>query len=242
MIGGLHRDIFQTGQVLGFLRAHNIGIPALDDGLLVISRGAKGDFDVHPAFQFLDVSPDTSINRRVLADDRLLCVTQLDRIRIQFALSELQEVSRSGHNAFRAPVPERILRLQRREFFRLQVPIAHAPSCILNAKGVDDTPRQVDARVLDISVGGVALQLPPAVAEFVIGGKLDDCTLRLPELDPIPLHLEVRNINRNVQRSGTELLRLGCQFVGLSRSGENVIQHYIFNTERERNARERGGI
>lgn len=191
---------------------------------------------------FLDVSPDTSINRRVLADDRLLCVTQLDRIRIQFALSELQEVSRSGHNAFRAPVPERILRLQRREFFRLQVPIAHAPSCILNAKGVDDTPRQVDARVLDISVGGVALQLPPAVAEFVIGGKLDDCTLRLPELDSIPLHLEVRNINRNVQRSGTELLRLGCQFVGLSRSGESVIQRYIFNTERERNARERGGI
>ena len=97
-------------------------------------------------------------------------------------------------------------------------------------------------RVRDISVGGVALQLPPAVAEFVIGGKLDDCTLRLPELDSIPLHLEVRNINRNVQRSGTELLRLGCQFVGLSRSGGNVIQRYIFNTERGPNARQRGGL
>lgn len=191
---------------------------------------------------FLDVSTDTSVNRRVLANDRLLCVTQLDRIRIQFPLIDLQEVSRSGHSTFRAPVPERILRLQRREFFRLQVPIAHALSCIVNTRGVDRAPVQIDARVLDISVGGVALQLAPTAAEFVIGGKLDDCTLRLPELDPIPLRLEVRNISRNTQRSGTELLRVGCQFVGLSRGGESVIQRYIFNTERERNARERGGI
>ena len=196
---------------------------------------------------FLDVSPDTSINRRVLANDRLLCVTQLDRFRIQFALSELQEVSRSGHNAFRAPVPERILRLQRREFFRLQVPITHALSCSLNAKALDDSALRVDARVLDISGGGVALQLPPMtqsppMAEFVIGATVDDCTLRLPDADPITLSLEVRNISHNTQRSGAELLRLGCRFSQLSRSSENIIQRYIFNTERERNARERGGI
>ena len=231
----------QIRQLLEELMAHHALIAAHfgnNQSFVTALIGLSDDEDS----LFLDVSPDTRINRRVLANDRLLCVTQLDRIRIQFPLSEVQEVSRSGHNIFRAPVPERILRLQRREFFRLQAPIAHAPSCSLHAKGLDGTARQIDARVLDISVGGVALQLPPAVAEFVIGGKLDDCTLRLPELDPIPLHMEVRNINRNVQRSGTELLRLGCQFVGLSRSGESVIQRYIFNTERERNARERGAI
>jgi len=191
---------------------------------------------------FLDASPDTAVNRRVLANDRLLCVTQLDHIRIQFALSGLQEVSKGGHDSFRALLPEHLLRLQRREFFRLQVPIAHAVSCTLNARGIDAAPVQLDARVLDISVGGVALQVPPAVAEFVIGATLDHCSLRLPELEPIELCLEVRNINRNTQRSGTELLRLGCQFANLSRAGEAVIQRYIFNTERERNARERGGI
>lgn len=196
---------------------------------------------------FLDASPDAGVNRRVLANDHLLCVTQLDRIRIQFALSELQQVSQSGHNTLRAPVPERILRLQRREFFRLQVPIMHALSCSLNAKALDDSTLRVDARVLDISGGGVALQLPlmtqsPAMAEFVVGATVDDCALRLLDADPITLSLEVRNISRITQRSGTELLRLGCQFVGLSRSAENIILRYIFNTERERNARERGGI
>ena len=196
---------------------------------------------------FLDASPDASVNRRVIANDRLLCVSQLDRIRIQFALSELQEVSQNGHNTFRAPVPARILRLQRREFFRLQVPIAHALSCSLNAKALDDSALRVDARVLDISGGGVALQLPlmtqsPPMAEFVIGATVDDCTLRLPDADPITLSLEVRNISHNTQRSGAELLRLGCRFSQLSRSSENIIQRYIFNTERERNARERGGI
>ena len=97
------------------------------------------------------------------------------------------------------------------------------------------------------SGGGVALQLPPMtqsppMAEFVIGATVDDCTLRLPDADPITLSLEVRNISHNTQRSGAELLRLGCRFSQLSRSSENIIQRYIFNTERERNARERGGI
>ncbi|HRP65237.1 MAG TPA: flagellar brake protein, partial [Thauera sp.] len=44
------------------------------------------------------------------------------------------------------------------------------------------------------------------------------------------------------QRNGTELLRLGLQFMDLPGNAEARIQRYIFNTERERNAKEKGGI
>ena len=66
--------------------------------------------------------------------------------------------------------------------------------------------------------------------------------LSLPDGDPIELTLEVRNITRQTQRNGTELLRVGLRFADMPRTAEARIQRYIFNTERERNAKERGGL
>jgi flagellar brake protein len=190
----------------------------------------------------IDVSPDPAITRRALASDRLLCVTQLERIRIQFSLTGMREVSEGNRDALCASVPERILRLQRREFYRLSVPLSHNIKCVLRTESADGEPIVIEARVLDISAGGVAVHAPPNLADFVIGSTLEGCTLQLPDADPIPLALEVRNIAHQPQRNGTELLRLGLQYVSMPRSADMIVQRYIFHTERERNARERGGI
>ncbi len=190
----------------------------------------------------LDASPDAAVNAHVLATDRLVCVTQLDKIRIQFSLGSVAQSQDDGRGAFEAPVPEKMLRLQRREFFRLQVPLLHEVVCAIQARAANGQPARVEARVIDISAGGVAVHLAPEAAEFVIGATIDDCTLALPDIEPMALKLEVRNITRHTQRSGTEALRIGFRFTDLPRSADAKIQRYIFNTERERNARERGGI
>lgn len=190
----------------------------------------------------LDVSPDPAANRRALMAERLLCITQLQRIRIQFALRGIAEVIEDGRPALRAPLPDQLLRLQRRESYRLQVPLKHELGVSLKTRNAAREPVQVDSRVIDISAGGIATVVPPGVAEFVIGDKLEDCCLRLPDTDPLTLTLEVRNITPQPQRNGTELLRLGLQFVDLPGNAEARIQRYIFNTERERNAKEKGGI
>ena len=190
----------------------------------------------------LDASPDAEANRRALSAERLTCVTQLDHIRIQFALAGVSSAQDNGHPALHAPIPKEMLRLQRREYFRLKVPLAHKISCQLQAEDLARKPVQLSASVIDIGAGGVAVMLAPGAGELVIGGKLPGCRLSLPEGDPIELTLEVRNISRQTQRNGTELLRVGLRFVGLPGNAENRIQRYIFNTERERNAKERGGL
>ena len=101
---------------------------------------------------------------------------------------------------------------------------------------------EVSARVIDIGAGGVAVVVPAAAAEFVIGGVLPACRLALPDGDPIELDLEVRNLNRQTQRNGTEQLRVGLRFAALPRTADTRIQRYIFKTERELNAKARGGI
>lgn len=190
----------------------------------------------------LDASPDADANRRALASDRLTCVTLLNHIRIQFVLSGLTSGQENAHPALFAPLPREMLRLQRREFFRLKVPLAHEVSCLLCAEDLGRRPVQVSVRVIDIGAGGIAVMMAPDAAELVIGGTLADCRLNLPEADPIELSLEVRNITRQTQRNGAEMLRVGMRFSSLPRNAETRIQRYIFNTERERNAKERGGV
>lgn len=190
----------------------------------------------------LDASPDPEANRRAQAAQRLTCVTQLDHIRIQFPLTGLSAAREDGHAALHAPLPTEMLRLQRREYFRLKVPLAHEVNCQLQAEDLARKPVQVSARAIDISAGGVAVTLAPDAAEFVIGARLPGSTLKLPDGEPIELTLEVRNISRQTQRNGTEVLRVGLRFAELPRNAEHRIQRYIFNTERERNAKERGGL
>ena len=135
-----------------------------------------------------------------------------------------------------------MLRLQRREFFRLKVPLAHEVSCVLAAEDLARKPVQVSARVIDIGGGGIAVTVAPTAAELVIGSTLPECRLSLPDGDPIALALDVRIFTRQTQRNGLEQLRIGLRFAALPPNAETRIQRYIFNTERELNAKERGGL
>jgi hypothetical protein len=49
----------------------------------------------------LDAASDETVNRRVEAAEQLICVTQLDRIKIQFAARGIQRIQHEGHDAFR---------------------------------------------------------------------------------------------------------------------------------------------
>lgn len=190
----------------------------------------------------LDASPDPAIHARVLDAGRLLCTTQVNRIRIQFSVQELSETMDGGRPALRARLPAEVLRLQRRECYRLQVPLAHMVTLSLpqQVTGADGTA--CEARVLDISGSGIAAQLPAGGRELTIGEVLGGCTLRLADREPLTVAVEIRNINHQLKPNGTEQLRVGMRFETLSKGTETRIQRYVFNTEREINARTRGGL
>ncbi len=187
-----------------------------------------------------DASPDEAVNRRVASIDELICATQLEGIKIQFPLSGIQEVTYQGRDAFVADRPERLLRLQRREFYRLVAPITHALNCTIPIPQKDAEPRTIEARVLDISGGGMAMVVPPDDADFVPGMEFDGCRVNLPDFGPVTVRMRVRNLFRLTNRNGVEVLRAGCEFVNLPNSANNLIQRYIFKVERDRSARERG--
>ena len=188
---------------------------------------------------YLDACIDEGTNRRAAQADKLMCVTQLDRIRIQFSVAGPAVVSLAGRAALQAPIPEHVLRLQRRETYRLQVQLSHAVQCTLPRPG---NAGPITVRIIDIGGGGVAFHVAPGALDLEMGAELPNCLLNLPDVAPIPLTLEVRNITPQRSRSGIDTLRVGCRFAALPRGADTTLQRYILRTEREINARERGGL
>ena len=190
----------------------------------------------------LDASADPAQNARILRAEALDCVTQLDKVRIQFALKGARLVDEGGSPGFRCALPDSLLRLQRREFYRLQTPLSHGVTCTVALPQADGTRRNTELRILDISGGGVAIAVPPVGVRFEPGTEFPHCLLNLPDVPPIPSRLIVRNLFRITNRSGAELLRAGCEFADMPRGADDAIQRYILKVERERNARERGRL
>lgn len=188
----------------------------------------------------LDYGPSGEMNRKALAAEKHFCVTTLDKVRVQFILRAFTKTEHGGRPAFHAALPDEVLRLQRREFFRLVTPIARPLKCLVPIPLADDGMHMHEANVFDISGGGIALSAPPAGIPFDIGTKFPNCRIELPETGSVTATIEIRSLFEIVLRSGARIKRAGCEFVGLPGPMMTLIQRYIIKVERERKARESG--
>ena len=184
----------------------------------------------------LDYGGSAEANRRALAASKLVLIATHDRVKIQFALPGLKAVSFGGRPAFRAALPERLLRLQRREYYRLVAPIAQPLKCALTMTGGDGARRTYEAQIVDIGAGGIAL-MPPRGVEFSVGDTFESCRLELPGFGAVDAGLEVRNVFQVTLRNGMRVKRCGCQFVGLRPAMQARVERYIMKIERDRKKR-----
>lgn len=187
----------------------------------------------------IDAPSDDAVATRATAAARLVCMTRLDNVRVQFPLGALTRVEHEGRPALQAPLPDSMLRLQRREFFRLPTPNGHAPTCEITVDGPGGQ-KTVSVRILDISGGGLAILVPPRDLDFTPGREFANCQLMLPDGPPLPVRLIVRNLFEVERPNDVKVLRAGCEFVGQTTAGSARIQRYIFKVERDRKAREAG--
>ncbi len=197
--------------------------------------------DVTEAGMLLDPGSNTEMNRRALESDKLTFIATHERVKIQFSVLGIQPAQYQGREAFRAALPAELLRLQRREFFRLATPIIHPIICVVPYKKANGAAEALEAVVTDISGGGVALVLPADVqGGFETGSLHERCNIELPEVGKVSTSLRVCNRFESMLPTGTKSTRIGCQFINLPASMLTLIQRYIMRIERERKARESG--
>lgn len=191
----------------------------------------------------LDGNRQDAINQRMAAANQVLCVSQLDRVRIQFRLHRLQRVPGDGPATFAAPLPSSVLQLQRRELYRLELVPGPVVTVQVQLQAVPTDAPPLPVRVLDISGGGLALGLTDEdQAHFTQGRQFDTCTLELPDGgEPMRVRLQVAHISQR-QELARYPVRAGCRFLGLSPLAERRILQFIFQVERQRKARERRAV
>jgi len=221
-------------------RHHSVFTAYIDDGqrffltTIVAVDEAAGVF-------FLDPSNLLQSNLDATTARQITLLTNLERIKIQMRLPALRIVTHQGQQALAAALPKQLLRLQRREFFRIEPPLAAAVTCQLVAAAPDGQMHGLQLTLSDISGGGVCLIAPTELVElFPRDALFQQCRVEFPGDGVIQVNLRVRKTFFFSGPDGRHHLRIGCEFVNLPGSRLAFIERYITRIERQRKARGSG--
>ncbi|WP_160329881.1 flagellar brake protein [Sterolibacterium denitrificans] len=188
----------------------------------------------------LDVGSSAEMNQRALAADRLICVSNLDKIKIQFVLNGVDALQFEGRPAFLANTPEILVRLQRRDFYRFVLPVLQSIRCSIPFKSYDGGLQPIEVNVIDISAGGIGFLSKSESLGLSTDMLLENCRIDLPEIGILTVNMRIRSLYEVTLLTGARHERAGCQFIGLTAKQEMQLQRYIIKAERERKARELG--
>lgn len=192
--------------------------------------------DDDAGYLMLECERDGRHAERVLRRQRLLCSTTLDKIKIQFVCQGIELERCDGFDVFKAALPQDLLRLQRRENFRMATPILSPTKCTLSVPH-DDKRKTVDLSLIDISCGGIAALTPPELFTPELGATYE-CALHLPGSAALRTQAQARNAFMMRLANGKVAQRSGFAFVNLRESMLATIHRYIMVLERQRKTRD----
>lgn len=181
---------------------------------------------------FLDLGANEVFNKKILDSERIVFVTAHDKVKVQFVGHWIEKAQLEGRDVFRIELPKSLIKLQRREYYRVTTPIVRPLKCTI----LMEDKSKIEMAVVDISIGGVGVALPPEDVAVEPGTVFNGCSLVLPEIGNIVATMEIRNVFEVTSRTGAKTQRAGCQFVNLSANMQSMIQRYIIKVERERRA------
>ena len=184
----------------------------------------------------IDHGADAAANQRALQAARITFVAAHERIKIQFVADSLRPVRFDGREAFRTPLPASLLRLQRREYFRITTPLTRPLKCVIGPQAAAlRAPAEVT--IVDISCGGIAIIDSSSPAGIETGACFRRCRIVLPEVGEVRADIVVRSTFEVTFRNGARHKRAGCEFVNMPERDRALIQRYISRLERERKDR-----
>lgn len=194
------------------------------------------DVDPDTNSVILDRSIDSDQNRRILRAQRISFETTLDKIRILFSGDAVTETTFENAPALKLTLPASLIRLQRREFYRMATPVSNPVRAFISMPealggGTASFP------LSDISCGGIAILDNKLVLGNTIGNNYEGVRIDLPDIGAVMTALQVRNSLGLTLLNNKTNRRLGCSFVDISRGNLAMVQRYITKLERERNAR-----
>lgn len=194
--------------------------------------------EARPDALVFDLSGDPFINKRLPGSSSCIFVSSINGIRVQFVGSQPGKFSWGGSDAFWVPLPERVVRVQRRESYRVLLPVAKP----LMVKLFADTGALLgEWPAHDLSVGGLGFAtvgMPPLEAEQNIARL----RLPLPDKSLIECAAQIRHVTPVSERHGETRYRVGVSFTDLPPATAVAIQRLITKIEHQRRGQNGGKL
>jgi c-di-GMP-binding flagellar brake protein YcgR len=189
----------------------------------------------------IDSAPNPVANQHLVEANTVFFDGLLDKISIQFSSSRLQRTIFENRPALQMPIPPNVIRLQRREYYRINTPISNPIKCSMQIE-TNDATELCRFSLVDISCGGVALLDDRRKFEIIPGKNYERCEIDLPGIGILEVTLQIRNSQDLMLLNGKTSRRVGCAFIDMSSRTLATVQRYIMKLERERNAKINGGM
>lgn len=181
----------------------------------------------------LEIGADPeSISQALVAGGEITAIAYLGTIKLQFELEAPVLVSGEQGVVLRTTLPTRLYRFQRRQSFRVQPAGSVYPRVTLPGTA---QPGRV-LRVLDISIGGLALALPAESQPLQIlpvGQPATGLVLELDRITGLRVDLLPHHASPIPGDTGGTL-QLGCSFVDLDAAAGRALQVYVDQTQKRR--------
>jgi c-di-GMP-binding flagellar brake protein YcgR len=184
----------------------------------------------------IDRAPEKLQNERILASENISFETMLDRIRILFFSTQVEPCIYEGQPAYFIDLPTSLIRLQRREHYRVFTPGCQVHIPLQTEHGIDN----VVVPMRDLSAGGLGLVDEQMILDNTPGHIYMNCRVVLSDGQTIVSHLEISNSQDIKLANGKHQRRLGCKFHEAPNSMLIAVQRYITKVEREQNAKATG--
>jgi flagellar brake protein len=189
----------------------------------------------------IDCARSASVNQKITDSRQFSFETALDSIRILFSADKVDLCEYDGREAFMLPIPKGLVRLQRREYYRVPTPVVNPVRCSIRVQNEADKPAQVLSFPLhNISGGGIAIIDENKLLDDTIGRIYKDCRIDFPGGTLVVATLEIRNSQEIKLSNGKLIRRIGCLFVDLPTAMMSAVQRYITRLERDQAARNKG--
>jgi len=182
--------------------------------------------DVDENGLWVEQGVDSKKNLRIAETNKITLVSSLDQVKIQFYATGVSTETYQGYPAFYLLLPDSLYRVQRRENYRLVLPLNERLRCIVPTNHNGD---KIDVPVMDISGGGLRLF---ADGEFVLGQNYQGCQIDLPETGVINFTMIVKNLVTISPKPGQTVRRVGCEFKHLDNASSVLLQRYVTKMQR----------
>lgn len=186
----------------------------------------------------IDYGADENLNQQVLRAGKIMIVATQAQAEVKMTCAVVEKMQFEGNDAFLIKLPKSLVRIQRRDFFRISTPKINKLKCSIPLSDGSNSD-QVELTLVDISCGGIGIVNDQPTIRLEPDTIFKNCEIELPDIGTISATIRIKHTHETTTHNGIENKRIGCEFIALPGKMLAMIQRYMIKLEQiQRQSRE----